>query len=158
MMADPGRDGNEVDLEYARGRGNVTAYNTNESVVTRLFADGLIGVAEREAADYMSKLWRRASVGTESCPELDRIPGQSAIGMTDIAGLSLTRLNEINNKLSRISVLLCGWVLNDGLSLNELNAKVGCPKGHGIEKWLLRSALMELAEVTGHATRSHKRA
>lgn len=155
-MSEPGRDGNKLDIKYARGRGNVTAYNANNDIVRRLYEDGLIGVPEREAADYLSKLWERASVGSKSVPELDRIPGQGAVGATDMSLVSTERLNEINRQLSRMSALILGWALCDGLSLNELNRKIGCPKGVGHEKWMVRMALLELAEITGHASKNSR--
>lgn len=150
---DYGRDGQPLDLHYARGRGNVTAYNANNDLITRLFEDGVIGMAEREAGHYLAKLWHRASVGSLATPELDRIPGQGQVSITAIQADTLSRLRDIHRELSKASLSVLFEVLARESGIKGIRALIRCPGEKGIERWVLRHALMELAEITGHASR-----
>lgn len=151
-MSEPGRDGNPLDIKYARGRGNVTAYNANNDLVTRLFEDGLIGLAEKEAGLYLAKLWHRASVGSLSVPELDRIPGQGQVSITGIQADTLSRLKDIHKQLSRASYVVLFEALARESGIAGIRSAVMCSKGNGVERFILAHALKELAEVTGHAS------
>jgi len=155
-MSQPGRDGNPLDLRPAKGRGNATVYNANNDLITRLFEDGLIGLAEKEAGLYLAKLWHRASVGSLSVPELDRIPGQGQVSITGIQADTLGRLKDIHKQLSRASYVVLFEVLARESGIAGIRSVVTCPKGKGHERYVLAHSLKELAEITGHATRGRK--
>ena len=151
----PGRDGKPLELRQARGRGNTTVYDVNESVVSKLFDEGNIGLAEKEAADYLSKLWKRASVGSLSIPDLERIPGQAGIDITDIQADTISRLNGINKHLSNASQRVLYGVVQ-GNSFKEIERMMDYKHKHGQGRLMVIHCLRELAELTGHATRNTK--
>ena len=156
-MGLPGRDGDPLELEFAHGRGNVTAYNINESMISRMYARGIIGMAEKEAGDLYGELWHLAAIGSLSPPDPGRVPGQRSGDATAVQIDTINRLNKINRELSRVSYDVLFLVMVRGASVVELRRFLGCPKKRGIEAWVVRQALMELAEVTGHASKGSSR-